>query len=504
VDGGATFTATSASGFPTNNVAGLQPNEAQISMKAVPGIEGDIWLAGGNTTENKYGLWHSTNSGASFTKLTNVQEADLIGYGKAAPGQTYMALYTVAKIDGVRGVFRSDDAGATWVRINDDAHQYAKINMAITGDPRIYGRVYLGTNGRGTLYADPVNPPATGSTIMPITAGFDKKTANQADVAVTMTLNGNTLSTIKNGTATLVAGTDYTVSGSTVTIKKSYLATQTVGTTTLTFSFSAGAAQSLTITVTDTTTPVSNSTITPTTASFDKKTANQADVAVTMTLNGNTLNGIKNGTAILVAGTDYTVSGSTVTIKKSYLATQTVGTTTLTFSFSAGAAQSLAITIADTTVAPTTALKVQMFNGTLSASGNTLNPKFKLVNTSTSAVTLSDVKLRYYYTIDGEKPQSFFCDWSQVGSSNVTGTFVKLPTAKADADYYFELGFTSGAGSLAAGASIDIQVRVSKEDWSNYTQTGDYSFNAVDTNYVDWTKAPAYVSGSLIWGSEPN
>ncbi|MEK3735555.1 X2-like carbohydrate binding domain-containing protein [Paenibacillus sp. FSL E2-0230] len=600
VDGGATFTATAASGFPTNNVAGLQPNEAQISMKAVPGIEGDIWFAGGNTVENKYGLWHSTNSGASFTKLTNVEEADLIGYGKAAPGQTYMALYTVAKIDGVRGVFRSDDVGATWVRINDDAHQYAKINMAITGDPRIYGRVYLGTNGRGTLYADPVNPPATGSTITPITASFDKKTANQADVAVTMTLNGNTLSTIKNGTATLVAGTDYTVSGSTVTIKKAYLATQAVGTTTLTFSFSAGAtqslavavtdtttpvsnstitpssagfdkktanqadvavtmtlngntlstikngtatlvagtdytvsgstvtlkkeylatqgvgtttltfefsagaAQSLAVAVTDTTTPVSNSTITPTSAGFDKKTANQTDVAVTMTLNGNTLSAIKNGTATLVAGTDYTVSGSTVTLKKEYLATQAVGTTTLTFEFSAGAAQSLVVTISDTSVAPTVALKVQMYNGTVTASGNTLNPKFKLVNTSTSAVALSDVKLRYYYTIDGEKAQSFFCDWSQAGSANVTGTFVKLPTAKADADYYLELGFSSAAGSLAAGASIDIQVRVAKEDWSNYTQTGDYSFNAVDTNFVDWTKAPAYISGNLIWGSEPN
>ncbi|WP_445668186.1 X2-like carbohydrate binding domain-containing protein [Paenibacillus sp. FSL F4-0125] len=244
--------------------------------------------------------------------------------------------------------------------------------------------------------------------------------------------------------------------------------------------------------------------MTPTTASFDKKTANQADVAVTLTLNGNTLSTIKNGTANLVAGTDYVISGSTVTIKKSYLATQAVGTTTLTFEFSAGATQSMVVTISDTTVAPSAALKVQMYNGSLSASGNTLNPKFKLVNTSTSAVTLSDVKLRYYYTIDEEKPQSFFCDWSQVGSENVTGTFMKLPTAKSDADYYLEVGFTSAADTLAAGASIDIQVRVSKNDWTNYTQTGDYSFNAVDTNYVEWTKAPAYVSGNLIWGSEPN
>ncbi|OME33003.1 X2-like carbohydrate binding domain-containing protein, partial [Paenibacillus odorifer] len=239
---------------------------------------------------------------------------------------------------------------------------------------------------------------------------------------------------------------------------------------------------------------------TPSSAGFDKKTANQADVAVTMTLNGNTLSTIKNGTATLVAGTDYTVSGSTVTLKKEYLATQGVGTTTLTFEFSAGAAQSLVVTISDTSVAPTVALKVQMYNGTVSASGNTLNPKFKLVNTSTSAVALSDVKLRYYYTIDGEQAQSFFCDWSQAGSANVTGTFVKLPTAKADADYYLELGFSSAAGSLAAGASIDIQVRVAKEDWSNYTQTGDYSFNAVDTNFVDWTKAPLRSMSHAICG----
>jgi photosystem II stability/assembly factor-like uncharacterized protein len=142
---GASFTATAATGLPTS----------PVRFKAVPGREGDIWLAGGSTTSGVYGLWHSTNSGASFTKLANVEEADVIGFGKAAPGQSYMALYTSAKIGGVRGIYRSDDAGATWVRINDDQHQYGWTGSTITGDPRIYGRVYIGTNGRGMFYADP-------------------------------------------------------------------------------------------------------------------------------------------------------------------------------------------------------------------------------------------------------------------------------------------------------------------------------------------------------------
>lgn len=501
-DSGATFTATAATGLPANNVNGLQPSQAQVSLKAMPGVEGDIWFAGGHPLD-KYGIWHSTNSGASFTKLSNVEEADLIGFGKAAPGESYMALYTVAQIDGVRGVFRSDDAGASWVRINDDAHQYARINMAITGDPRIYGRVYLGTNGRGTLYADPVNPPAAGSSITPVTASFDKKTANQSDIAVTMTLNGNTLESITNGTAALTAGTDYTVSGSSVSIHKAYLAAQPVGTTALSFHFSAGAAKTLTVTVTDTTNAPTDSAITPVTASFDKKTANQSDIAVAMTLNGNTLESIKNGATALTAGTDYTVSGSTVTIHKAYLAAQPLGTTTLSFQFSAGAAKTLAVTIADTTAPAGGALKVQMYNNTTAAASNALSPRIKLVNTGTAAVSLADVKLRYYYTSDGEQAQNFFCDWSQIGSANVTGTFVKLPAAVSGADHYLELGFTAAAGSLAPGASIDIQMRASKVDWTNYNQADDYSFNPTGTAYADWTKLPAYISGSMVWGSEP-
>ncbi len=144
-----------------------------------------------------------------------------------------------------------------------------------------------------------------------------------------------------------------------------------------------------------------------------------------------------------------------------------------------------------------------MYNGNTTATINTLNPRYKITNTGTSAIPLTDLTLRYYYTIDSAKPQSFWCDWSHVGSSNVTGNFVTMGTPKTNADTYLEIGFTSGAGSLGVGQSIEIQTRINKNDWTNYTQTNDYSFDSTDSSYVDWNNVPGYLSGSLEWGNEP-
>ncbi|MEV1146516.1 cellulose binding domain-containing protein [Micromonospora sp. NPDC049799] len=153
-DGGATFTASAATGLPTSAV-----------FKAVPGRAGELWLAGSN------GLWRSTDGGASFTRSSTVTSARNVGFGKAAPGRTYPALFLIGTVDGQHGVFRSDDTGATWVRINDDRHQYGNAGEALTGDPRMYGRVYLGTNGRGILVADRVGgtPTPTPTTPTPTT-----------------------------------------------------------------------------------------------------------------------------------------------------------------------------------------------------------------------------------------------------------------------------------------------------------------------------------------------
>jgi beta-glucosidase len=156
-----------------------------------------------------------------------------------------------------------------------------------------------------------------------------------------------------------------------------------------------------------------------------------------------------------------------------------------------------------TPVLATGSIKIQFYNQSTAATSNQLYLNIKLLNTGTSAINLSNIKIRYYYTIDGAKSQNFWCDWSPVGSGNVSGTFITMSTPKTGADTYAEIGFSSGAGSLAAGGNTTVQARIAKNDWTNYNQADDYSFNSTATTYADWTKTTGYLSGALQWGTEP-
>ncbi len=140
-------------------------------------------------------------------------------------------------------------------------------------------------------------------------------------------------------------------------------------------------------------------------------------------------------------------------------------------------------------------LSLQYTNNNFNETTTNVNVSLKITNRSDSSVKLSDVKIRYYYTVDSDQSQNFACDWSNAGSSNVTGRFVKLPSPRSNADYYLEIGFTDGAGSLDPNATVEIQARFWKSDWSNYHLNNDYSTGS--------GRIALYVSGNLVSGSEP-
>ncbi len=141
-DGGAHFEVAA-------DLHGVPEYELQyVSIKTVPGMEGEVWIT------TKADLQRSSDSGKSFTTIAGVQEAHGVGFGKAAPGQNFPAIYLSGTIGGQTGFFRSDDAGKHFTRINDDQHQYGGATV-VTGDPRVYGRVYVAPGGRGILYGEP-------------------------------------------------------------------------------------------------------------------------------------------------------------------------------------------------------------------------------------------------------------------------------------------------------------------------------------------------------------
>ncbi|MGO9231405.1 MAG: WD40/YVTN/BNR-like repeat-containing protein [Bryobacteraceae bacterium] len=151
MDGAATFTAQPLplpDGLPTRGGDRGDGRGGQDRIYAMPGREGDLWLAAFN------GLYHSTDGGLTFARLGHVERIHAFGFGKAAPGDTGSTLYLIGVVDGVRGIFRSTNAARSWVRINDDRHQWGLL-LQITGDPKQFGRVYVGTHGRGIIYGDP-------------------------------------------------------------------------------------------------------------------------------------------------------------------------------------------------------------------------------------------------------------------------------------------------------------------------------------------------------------
>ena len=160
------------------------------------------------------------------------------------------------------------------------------------------------------------------------------------------------------------------------------------------------------------------------------------------------------------------------------------------------------ITVTPTpTGAPNGSIKVQLFNSSTSTSTNTISPNFKIINNGTTNIDLYKVKIRYYFTNDGTNSTNYNCDWSSAGNGNITSSFTTI--SKTNADRYLEIGFSSSAGSIAPGASTEVKGRVWKNDWSNFTQTNDFSFNSTATNYIDWTSISGYISDTLIWGNEP-
>lgn len=119
-------------------------------------------------------------------------------------------------------------------------------------------------------------------------------------------------------------------------------------------------------------------------------------------------------------------------------------------------------------------------------------------------VDLSKVKLRYYFNAGSDAPIFAACEDGQLwgGCEDVT---VKVIPPDNVADYaYIEVGFTRGELS-GHGQTGDISVRAYKQDYSDFHQLDDYSFDIrnATSDFTDRLAIPVYYDGKMVWGVEP-
>src|SRR5207249_414211 len=106
-------------------------------------------------------------------------------------------------------------------------------------------------------------------------------------------------------------------------------------------------------------------------------------------------------------------------------------------------------------------LKLQYMTTDTLASDIQIKTQFKIVNMGSSSVPLSELKIRYYFTRDTAQSMTLNCDFMQFGCGSLTKSFTPLSPAQSNADYYLEVGFTTG--SVAANSSTNtIQLRFNK------------------------------------------
>ncbi|WP_068094239.1 WD40/YVTN/BNR-like repeat-containing protein [Novosphingobium rosa] len=148
-DGGASFHPVMGKGLPQDLTAARSTNrEDPAPLLAEPDRAGALWLALDGD------LWRSTDFGESWRRSGQAIRVERFGLGKGTDAET-PALYALGSVRGTRGLWRSLDGGGAWARINDDEHQWGLRIRMVSGDPRLFGRVYVATDGRGLIFGDP-------------------------------------------------------------------------------------------------------------------------------------------------------------------------------------------------------------------------------------------------------------------------------------------------------------------------------------------------------------
>lgn len=146
-------------------------------------------------------------------------------------------------------------------------------------------------------------------------------------------------------------------------------------------------------------------------------------------------------------------------------------------------------------------LKLEFYNRDKLKRTQGISLDIKITNTGSGEIDLKNLKVRYYFTKEGDSNpiySSYF--YSHGEESDVHGKFV-MPPAKEGTEHYLELTFDSG--TLLPGKEVYAFGSITSDDWGYFDQENDYSFEGEHNIFEVWDRITAYISDTLVWGKEP-
>lgn len=157
-------TTTGPLGTWTHTVSGQLDSTGNISdfwhcdLKYIPGKSGELLYTSGKDYNSR--IMHFTGDGLTTAKVDvgapySITKVHRIGFGKAAPGQSYPTVFFYGQQGGVMGLYRTCDFFATapvlLARFPNGSLDFVN---TICGDMNIFGRAYIGGPGSAWRYCD--------------------------------------------------------------------------------------------------------------------------------------------------------------------------------------------------------------------------------------------------------------------------------------------------------------------------------------------------------------
>jgi hypothetical protein len=327
-------------------------------------------------------------------------------------------------------VTASDVDGNTLSLVVGTGSNYTVTGTTVTPAANYHGSLTVPVHVTdGTLSSGTMNMTITVTSVndAPVLTAVSSKTTNE-DVALALAMSDVTASDVDGDALTLVVGTgsNYTVSGTTITPAANYH-----GSLTVPLHVTDGTLSSGTLNMTITVTSVNDA---PVLSAVSNKTTDE-DVALTLSLSDVTASDVDGDALTLVVGTgsNYTVSGTTITPAANYHGTLTVPLHVTDGTLSSGTLN-MTVTVTSVNDAPV-----------LSAVSNKTTDEDVALTLSLSDVTASDV--------DGDALTLV------VGTgSNYT---VSATTVTPDADYHGTLTVpVSVTDGVSSSATMNMTVTV--------------------------------------------